>query len=618
MNNNKIASLPKLRYKPIPLLVSLLIFAFVFHSGALIKGALYADDFIHAALFKQTPSIKSLGFLPESKNSESLLLNQFNFFNPLSSNYDELIEYGVLPWWIDSNAQLHFFRPLASVTHYIDYQLFPDNPRLMHLHNLIWYILGLLAILWCFKQFKLPQKVITLSFILIILDLSMFHVVNWVASRSMLMVITLSFCSLVCYDKSQFDVRWLLPGFILFCLALLSAEGGLAVCFLLAAYVLFFDERKWLVRFITIAPFAITAMSWRWFYQEQGFGPNGLDFYIDPAQEPDAFLARALWLFPASIAELSLGYDVLAGQLNHHLRKILGIVGFGFFCLLIFQIRAALIAHKSLRFFLFSAILLVIPALGLVLSPRALVIPFICFSVVLSYWFIHYFEHWKKITQLPIASILLVMHIVLPTTFGILINYQAIQSNNKTLIDNNIDIKSKKLIFINAEKPFWLVFLAHTKAYQNQPIPKSSRMIASGFYPMTILRKSSNQLIINAYPGFQFSSDPIKKEPFIGHYAYQSQYLMGLIGKKKQWQVGEHIHYSDLSIRVTEVTNHRASELSIEWEKEAAFLWLFWNQQTQQYEQLFLPKIGTCIALPGLFLANSFKRAAKNCSKLGT
>ena len=143
-------------------------------------------------------------------------------------------------------------------------------------------------------------------------------------------------------------------------------------------------------------------------------------------------------------------------------------------------------------------------------------------------------------------------------------------------------------------------------------------MIASGFYPMTILRESSNQLIINAYPGFQFSSDPIKKEPFIGHYAYQSQHLMGLIGKKKQWQVGEHSHYSDLSIQVTEVTNHRASELSIKWEKQATFLWLFWNQQTQQYEKFVLPKIGTCIALPGLFLANSFKRAAKNCSKLGT
>ena len=49
----------------------------------------------------------------------------------------QYVDAGILPWWMPEGANLRVWRPLASLTHWLDYTLWPGAPWLMHLQNLL-------------------------------------------------------------------------------------------------------------------------------------------------------------------------------------------------------------------------------------------------------------------------------------------------------------------------------------------------------------------------------------------------------------------------------------------------------------------------------------------------
>src|SRR5690349_11608229 len=51
-----------------------------------------------------------------------------------------LVEFGYVPWWTSPELQMAFLRPLATISQYGDYLLWPTHPALMHLHNIILYV----------------------------------------------------------------------------------------------------------------------------------------------------------------------------------------------------------------------------------------------------------------------------------------------------------------------------------------------------------------------------------------------------------------------------------------------------------------------------------------------
>ena len=75
---------------------------------------------------------------PVDSGSFSTVLRDL-FFN--RSPQDMALEknYGILPWWTPDNLRLGLWRPVTAFTHWLDYQLFPDSPMLMHAHNIAWF-----------------------------------------------------------------------------------------------------------------------------------------------------------------------------------------------------------------------------------------------------------------------------------------------------------------------------------------------------------------------------------------------------------------------------------------------------------------------------------------------
>ena len=85
------------------------------------------DDHVFRLIFERMPS------LPELKIP---LLDTFSFGKGEPVYNAQLMERGVVPWWTDPSWQLSFWRPLASMTHWVDHTLFGQWAWPMHLHSM--------------------------------------------------------------------------------------------------------------------------------------------------------------------------------------------------------------------------------------------------------------------------------------------------------------------------------------------------------------------------------------------------------------------------------------------------------------------------------------------------
>lgn len=577
--------------------------------GNTIKGGLYADDYIHAALFTGSEALEEKGLLKGLGATEplSLLMNQFNFFNPNTENYQALKDFGILPWWVSEDAKLHFFRPLASTTHLFDYWLYPDNSHLMHLMNLLWYLLGLLAIFLFMKQLKLPRAISLLALLFITLDVSSFHVTSWVASRSMLILIATGFFCLIAYHKGVQHKGWYMLSLLMLTVSLFTAEGGIGICLYLGAYFFALDERPWLKRSLALAPFALLAIGWRIAYVEAGFGAAGQDFYVDPgALGFSAFLARSIELYPIRLFELFSGIDVASGQIALNVQQkfgIAGMLGLGFITWLLW---VDLKKEKTLRFFFFAAGLSLIPSLTIALPARTLLLPHIGFAVCISWLLVRTLKQHqgiKKVTTLITAGLLIVMHGVIAFGFSAYMAQSTLFSTNmdRGLSSLPFDVENKEVIFLNAHKPFWLVFFAHEQARKQLPLPNSFHILATDFYTIEVERISQNQLKLSANPGFQYTSRPLTEQTFHGHYSYLSMHLMGLLRQSgDSWELDRQYRLGSVKLSIEALTNNTPSELKLTFDTQAPMVWVAWDQSLQRYKQVSLPAIGSKLTLQGL------------------
>jgi len=82
------------------------------------------DDMLHRTMLLSSS-------LPE------VIARLFVFLDPKTNQ--ALMDLGVLPWWTLDTVRVSFWRPLAALSLWLDYQLWPESALLMHAHNLLWY-----------------------------------------------------------------------------------------------------------------------------------------------------------------------------------------------------------------------------------------------------------------------------------------------------------------------------------------------------------------------------------------------------------------------------------------------------------------------------------------------
>lgn len=76
--------------------------------------------------------------------------NLFCFYGDNCGSDPAMQHLGLLPWWASRGLRLSFFRPLTSLSHALDYVVFPRVPALMHAESIALYaaLCGLVAVLY--------------------------------------------------------------------------------------------------------------------------------------------------------------------------------------------------------------------------------------------------------------------------------------------------------------------------------------------------------------------------------------------------------------------------------------------------------------------------------------
>lgn len=601
-------------------IIGLLLLAALLHIGTSIGGGFYADDYVQRVSVVGSEALAERGLLEGIKTQDlsAFLINQFNFFNPQSANYPAMQAFGIIPWWAGEDAMLHFYRPLAAATHFIDYHFWPDQARIMHVISLLWYLFGLAAIYCLYRRLSADKSIALLALLLIILDLSVFQVVTWIASRSMLMVIVFGFFCVRAYHESITDKRWYPVAVFALVLALLSAEGAIGICAYLGAYLFTLDQRPWLKRIVHILPFALITVLWHGLYQKAGFGAYGVDFYLDPGREPLHFLQTALYRLPGNFFELSSGVDFMSGQLRPDIRAIaFAIGGISVLLLLLWQLWPELRKNKTLQFFLLGSCFALVPGLSIALAPRVMILPNVGFAWVLasllSYNARAMFAGMRRYVANGLTVYTVFMHGLVAVAFALMININAIStafSEQKAYGQIQLgteDIADKHVVVVNSLQPFWLAFVAHQLDFQQQALPYSVRLLASSFYPLRLTRLTDNTLRLEGLPAIQLDRQPVDgyqgKEA--GHYIYLTWELMGLIrAEREPWQEGQHYQFAEMQITVEKLYQGKPQSLLVTLLKPMdEYRWLYhdWQNKAQPYKTLSLPASGEFIEFNGVF-----------------
>ena len=247
-------------------------------------------------------------FAPNLPDSQ---LDAFIFVQNDNMGMRQWIEKGILPWWTHPKIQIAFWRPLSALTHWLDFKFYPGAPWLMHIHNILWYGLLSMLVLFFYRRFflaywraPLPTDriilVAGLAALMYAADDARGLGVGWISNRNASIAAIFAIAALLLHD------RWRQQGwtagavFAPFSLGLglLGGESALAICGYLFAYALFIDRGGLLRRLSSLTPYVAVVVIWRGIYSGLGYGAIGTGLYLDPGQNPIGFLNELVQRLP--------------------------------------------------------------------------------------------------------------------------------------------------------------------------------------------------------------------------------------------------------------------------------------------------------------------------------
>ncbi|MBI2567931.1 MAG: hypothetical protein HYV63_12945 [Candidatus Schekmanbacteria bacterium] len=260
------------------------------------------DDHIHRAVFAGTPEF------PDLFQSR---LDLFSFLDGDEKRTHELVDIGVLPWWTKMDVRLSFWRPLSSLTHFLDYALWPRSPALMHAHSLLWYGLLVAAVGVAFRRFgeltqgevlgRVPAVAVgALATVMYALDDAHGFPVSWIANRNAVIGSVFAVAVLLMHDRARRGAGWKAAAAtpLLLLAGLLAAEAAIGAMAYLIAYAACLDRAPVRIRLASLAPSLAVVVVWRLAYNAQGYGAYGTGYYLDPVREPLRYAGEAMLRAP--------------------------------------------------------------------------------------------------------------------------------------------------------------------------------------------------------------------------------------------------------------------------------------------------------------------------------
>jgi len=569
------------------------------------------------------PIFHEMGWIPPDAGTVTAAMRDMHSFSRTKEGVDKLKDVGMCPWWTAKDWQFANWRPLDSFTHWLDYRLFPNSPRLMHLHNILWFAAVVFLLTLLYRRFITPIGIASLAALLYIIDDNNYFPVMWIANRNLILALCFSILTLLLHHHWR-ENHSLFAGvaapFTLL-LSLLSTEAGIATFAYLFAYALIIDRESRMQRLASLAPSAIVIAVWRMIYNMLGYGAAGSGFVIDPGREPMRYARAVLERAPVLLS--SQWGPTPAEMLNlfsAHIQEQYFLVTVAFLALLLIVLLPLLWHNRVARYWFVAMCLCVLPICATAPMNRNLLFVAIGAFGLMAQFLGGLFlkESWtarSRFWRVPawlLCITLIFIHVGVagvsrikaPKTMSFAFDtfYSTIE------IGQSADLTHKTVVVVNAPYPFLFLGLPILRAYWDQPIPERIRLLAPGFAPLQITRTGEKTLRIKAQANNLLSPDPSRRDfkPNIAYFYHEFNSLFR--PHDLPFAEGEKFELSDMSVEVIEVdSNGQPTEVQFYFDvslDDPSLHWLQWNWEGPgfgEYSTFQVPAIGEEASTKGPF-----------------
>lgn len=511
-----------------------------------------------------------------------------------------LRESGVFPWFTDLDVLLAFFRPLASLSRWVDHTLWPDSIPLMQLHSLAWFALLLGVVAALYRKLVPTPWVASLAFILFASDEARATTVAWLCNRNALISLAFGFAALYAHHRGRAEGARLslVLAPLWLALGLLGGETALQIGGYLFSYALFLDRGTLRSRALSLVPYGVVVVIWAVAYKTLGYGAQGSGFYLDPVRTPLAFLQ----VVPERLVIYALA---LFGGVSTDWLDLLPLLGLDprpyFLPLAIVCTALLVIAFSPLyrsdarvRFWTVGALICALPACGVRPSDRMLTGSALGGMAVLATFLgalvDRVYPHKVRLWLVAFAGALAVINlgyapIARPFLISLNDSFDGLLGRADASLPTEPAFSEQTLVLVNPPWDTFGIFVPLYREGHGRVLPKHYRWLATGTSSLRIERVDAHTL---------------KLAPAAGYLATSSQQVLRSL--ERPLAVGEKVALEGVTFEVLALTDDgRPSEVSVRFDEplDSPKLRLFqWG--AHEYVPFVPPPVGESVTLPAV------------------
>jgi hypothetical protein len=519
----------------------------------------------------------------------------------------------MLPWWTPDSLGLGLWRPVTAFTHWLDYQLFPDWPALMHAQNIAWFAAVVFLVTVIYRKLMASGWASGLAGLLFLLDYNTYFPVAFVANRGFILSLCLGLACLYQHHRWRAERHrsGLIWSALFLALSVFANEGGASTLAFILAYALVLEPGPVRRRALTVLPALLVIILWRIIYTSTGSGVFHVGGYIDPSKEPLLFarevLPRALVLLGGQLTQvppdLVLGVKPSLQPLATALYGVPLVAALlvfapwlrrdktaAFWCavMLLAAIPAATVVPlgKNLGFVAVGACGLIASFLAGLFSQRGGLPPSLTYRILA----------WGACALLLLAHGPGAVFGRLVVTAGLPLKLRSLEQVMD--IGNPPGVENQDVIVINSPSLFMLVYVPFAKASAHQPLPRTLRTLLPGCTTFELERTDEKTLVARSKTPNIFSCEDVG--PVNALYALRfSNVFLGEL----EFKQGERFERGGLVVEILELDAERLpSRVAFRFNASLdspVFRWLQFNFDTRSYEPFAVPPVGQRVTVFG-------------------
>jgi hypothetical protein len=506
------------------------------------------------------------------------------------------VYFGIQPWWTSPHLSVAFLRPLATVSHYLDYLLWPNSPALMHAHNVVLFALIAWVATKLYRRVMGPGIAMWIATFLYVTDDAHMTSTAWIASRNTLLTALFALLTLYAFDRARRDgsraALWFAP-LALFC-AHACSEGALAIWAYLFAYMFWLDASISPRRWLSLLPLAAVSVGWVVLSSYLGYGVHGSGAYLDPRTNLWKFFEEMAVRLP-DLARVQFG---LTDEVGHQLTKqklvsIQAIVLMLWLPCLILGISAAW-KKPSTRFWLFGCVLALIPLCAVGSVSRLLFVAGLGAHGFIAELLATCFEQATEQTgglrnaqrtaaTLPLVAHALIALVAVPLGPRFWTDIDRTVHRALLSLPSGAALQKSTILVLNTPDFVLSSFVAVYRIQSGMPAPEMMHVLGVSQRAVHVKRIDQNSITLEPDGGYLADSTSIlarrRDEPFTR---------------------GQVIALYGALVQVEEVTGDgRPQRIKVATTDadDPKMMWTTWDDRVKQYMQLRLPAVGQSMTI---------------------